>query len=172
VTADGKLVVASKDQNADLYWALNGGGGSTYGVVVSMTVKAHKETIFGGASLSFFTTDNAQDVFYDAIQAFHEELPAMVDAGTMVVHYFTTSFFMISPLNAYNKTAAEVKTILAPFIARLDAKKVNYTASYSEFNTYYEHYDKYFGPLPLRNTAHVSYRAALSVTLPTPGNRS
>ncbi|KAL1646202.1 Zinc finger E-box-binding homeobox 1 [Didymella pomorum] len=151
VTADGKLIVASQEQNADLYWALNGGGGSTYGVVVSMTVKAHKETVFGGASLSFFTTDNAQDVFYDAIQAFHEELPAMVDAGTMVVHYFTTSFFMISPLNAYNKTAAEVKTILAPFVARLDAKKVNYTASYSEFNTYYEHYDKYFGPLPLGN---------------------
>ncbi|KAF1925976.1 isoamyl alcohol oxidase [Didymella exigua CBS 183.55] len=151
VTADGKLAVASKEQNADLYWALNGGGGSTYGVVVSITVKAHKEAVFGGASLSFFTTDNAQDVFYDAIQAFHEELPAMVDAGTMVVHYFTTSFFMISPLNAYNKTAAEVQTILAPFVARLDAKKVNYTAAYSEFNTYYEHYDKYFGPLPLGN---------------------
>jgi hypothetical protein len=41
--------------------------------------------------------------------------------------------------------------ILAPFIARLDSKSVNYTASYSEFDTYYEHYDKYFGPLPLGN---------------------
>lgn len=75
----------------------------------------------------------------------------MVDAGTMVVHYFTSSFFMIAPLNAYNKTAAEVKTILAPFVARLDSKKVNYAASYSQFDTYYEHYDKYFGPLPLGN---------------------
>ncbi|KAF1847676.1 FAD-binding domain-containing protein [Cucurbitaria berberidis CBS 394.84] len=151
VTASGKLVNANKDQNPDLYWALNGGGGSTYGVVVSMTVKAHKEAVFGGASLSFFTTNNAQDVFYDAIEAFHEELPAMVDAGTMVVHYFTSSFFMIAPLNAYNKTAAEVKTILAPFIAKLDAKSVNYTVNYSEFDTYYKHYDKYFGPLPLGN---------------------
>ncbi|KAJ4353059.1 Zinc finger E-box-binding homeobox 1 [Ascochyta clinopodiicola] len=151
VTANGKLVNASKSQNADLFWALNGRGGSTYGVVISMTVKAHKEAVFGGASLSFFTTDNAQDVFYDAIQAFHEELPAMVDAGTMVVHYFTSSFFMISPLNAYNKTAGEVKTILSPFVDRLNSKGVNYTVSYSEFNTYYEHYDKYFGPLPLGN---------------------
>ncbi|KAJ4985321.1 isoamyl alcohol oxidase (FAD binding domain-containing protein) [Stagonosporopsis vannaccii] len=151
VTASGKLVNANKRENYDLYWALNGGGGSTYGIVVSMTVKAHEETVFGGASLSFFTTDNAQESFYDAIQAFHEELPAMVDAGTMVVHYFTSSFFMISPLNAYNKTAAQVKTILAPFITRLDSKRVNYTVSYSEFDTYYEHYDKYFGPLPLGN---------------------
>ncbi|CAI9635176.1 isoamyl alcohol oxidase [Alternaria burnsii] len=151
VTANGKLVNANPKENSDLYWALNGGGGSTYGVVVGMTVKAHKEAVFGGASLSFFTTDNAQDVFYDAIQAFHEELPAMVDAGAMVVHYFTSSFFMISPLNAYNKTEVEVKAMLAPFVARLDSKGVNYTAEYSEFDTYYEHYDKYFGPLPLGN---------------------
>lgn len=151
VTADGRLLTASETQNSDLFWALNGGGGSTYGVVVSMTVKAFKEAVFGGASLSFFTKDNAQEVFYDGIQAFHEELPAMVDAGTMVVHYFTSTFFMISPINAYNKTAAQVKTIMAPFVAKLDAKRINYTVSYSEFNTYYEHYDKYFGPLPLGN---------------------
>ncbi|KAH6629017.1 hypothetical protein C7974DRAFT_358570 [Boeremia exigua] len=151
VTASGKLVVANKKQNSDLYWALSGGGGSTYGVVVSMTVKAHKEAVFAGASLSFFATDNVQDTFYDAIQIFHEELPAMVDAGTMVVHYFTSAFFMIAPLSAYNKTAAEVKTILTPFLARIDSNKVNYTVTYSEFDTYYEHYDKYFGPLPLGN---------------------
>jgi hypothetical protein len=101
--------------------------------------------------LSFFTTNNAQYIFYDGIQAFHEELPAMVDAGTMVVHYFTTSFFMISPLSAYNKTADEVKNILAPFIARLDVKGVKYTVTYSKFDTYYEHFDKYLGPLPLGN---------------------
>jgi hypothetical protein len=151
ITASGKLVNANKDQNFDLYWALNGGGGSTYGVVVSMTVKAHKEAVFGGASLSFFTTDNAQDVFYDAIQAFHEELPAIVDAGTMVVYYFTSLSFMIFPLNAYNRTAAEVKTILASFVNKLNSKGVNYTVGYSEFDTYYKHYDKYFGPLPLGN---------------------
>ncbi|KAI1524242.1 GlcD FAD FMN-containing dehydrogenase [Pyrenophora tritici-repentis] len=151
VTASGSLVNASPTENSDLFWALNGGGGSTYGVVVSMTVKAFKEAVFGGAALSFLTKDNEQDVFYDGIQAFHEELPAMVDAGAMVVHYFTSSFFMIAPLNAYNKTEAEVKAILAPFVAKLDSKGIKYAVEYSEFETYYEHYDKYFGPLPLGN---------------------
>lgn len=152
VTADGKLVNASSQENADLFWALRGGGGSTYGVVVSMTVKAHPEPpVFGGASLSFFTTNNTQETFYSGIQAFHEELAAMVDAGAMVVHYFTTDFFSIAPLSAYNKTSAQVQTILAPFVSKLDALGINYTASYSEFNTYYDHYDKYFGPLPLGN---------------------
>jgi hypothetical protein len=152
VTATGKFVKANSEENSDLYWALNGGGGSTYGVVVSMTAKAHKEpAVFGGATLSFFATDNPTELFYDGIQAFHEELPAMVDAGSMVVHYFTSTFFSISPLSAYNKTEAEVKAILAPFVTRLDAACVNYTATYSEFKTYYDHFDKYFGPLPLGN---------------------
>jgi FAD/FMN-containing dehydrogenase len=151
VTADGKLLTASPDTNSDLYWALNGGGGSTFGVVVSMTVKTFKEAVVGGASLAFYTSDNSQSVFYDGIQAFHEDLPAMVDAGAMVVHYFTNSFFQIAPLTAYGKTKAQVQTMLAPLVNKLDYLKINYTVTYSESASYYDHYNTYFGPLPLGN---------------------
>ena len=41
VTADGSLLVANSTDNADLLWALRGGGGSTWGVVVSFTLRAH-----------------------------------------------------------------------------------------------------------------------------------
>jgi ribonuclease T2 len=41
VTADGELVNASASENADLWWALRGGGGSAWGVLVSLTVRAH-----------------------------------------------------------------------------------------------------------------------------------
>jgi FAD/FMN-containing dehydrogenase len=40
VTADGKLVTVSADQNEDLYWALRGGGGN-FGVVVSFEFALH-----------------------------------------------------------------------------------------------------------------------------------
>jgi FAD/FMN-containing dehydrogenase len=40
VTADGKLVTASANQNDDLYWALRGGGGN-FGVVVSFEFALH-----------------------------------------------------------------------------------------------------------------------------------
>jgi hypothetical protein len=151
VTAAGTLVNANEYENLDLFWALNGGGGSTFGVVVSMTVRAHPDTVTSGATLAFYTTQNSELEFYTAIQTFHEELPRMVDAGTMVVYYFTSSFFAISPLTAYNKTGDQVKNILTPFLKKLNSKNINYTSTYSEFGTYYEHYDKYFGPLPVGN---------------------
>ncbi|KAL1899311.1 hypothetical protein Cpir12675_001504 [Ceratocystis pirilliformis] len=40
VTANGRFVTASETVNPDLFWAVCGGGGSTYGVVTSVTVKA------------------------------------------------------------------------------------------------------------------------------------
>ncbi len=42
VTADGKIQTANACQNADLFWALRGGGGSTFGVVTKMTLMTHK----------------------------------------------------------------------------------------------------------------------------------
>ena len=41
VTADGRFITANSETNTDLFWAIRGGGGSTYGVVISMIVKAY-----------------------------------------------------------------------------------------------------------------------------------
>ena len=151
VTADGTLVTASRSQNSDLYWALSGGGGGNYAVVVSMTVKTFADATVGGATLSFFAAENPTETFFKGIDAFHAALPAMVDAGSMVVYYFTTNFFMIAPLTAFGKTTPEVEAIMAPLLAQLTALGVKYNAGYTQTATYYEHYDKYFGPLPVGN---------------------
>jgi hypothetical protein len=149
VTADGTSLTASRTQNADLYWALSGGGGGNYGVVVSMTVKTFADATVGGGTLSFFAAQNPTETFYQAIDAFHAALPAMVNAGSMVVYYFTSNFFMIAPLTAFGKTSAQVQTIMAPLLAQLDALGVVYNAGYTQTATYYEHFDKFFGPMPV-----------------------
>ena len=41
VTADGKIQIANPFINPDLFWALKGGGGSTFGVVSKLTVRTH-----------------------------------------------------------------------------------------------------------------------------------
>jgi hypothetical protein len=147
VTAAGELVTASRAQNADLYWALSGGGGGNYGVVVSMTVKTFPDAHVGGFTMSFYATENPTETFYAAIDAFHAALPGMVDAGAMVIYYFTSSFFMIEPLTAFNKTSAEVEAIMSPFLTKLDSMGVKYTSAVSQKATYYDHYAKYFGSL-------------------------
>lgn len=42
VTADGKVLVANECQNQDLFWAIKGGGGGTFGVVTKLTLRTHK----------------------------------------------------------------------------------------------------------------------------------
>ena len=37
VTPDGEIRVANECQNEDLFWALRGGGGSTFGVILEST---------------------------------------------------------------------------------------------------------------------------------------
>lgn len=91
VTADGQIVKASPTENPDLYWALSGGGAGNYAVVTSMTVKAFPDTHVGGGTLAFYAADTTADQFYEGINAFHAALPAMVDAGSMVVYYFTST---------------------------------------------------------------------------------
>ena len=41
VIADGTLLTANECTNTDLFWALRGGGGGTFGVVTRMVHKAH-----------------------------------------------------------------------------------------------------------------------------------
>ena len=60
VTADGRFLVASKKQNEDLFWALQGGGGN-FGVVTSFEYQLHpvKDIVAG---LFFFPIDRSRDV--------------------------------------------------------------------------------------------------------------
>jgi FAD/FMN-containing dehydrogenase len=46
VTPDGRFLTANDQQNTELFWALRGGGGSTFGVVTSWTVKVHLPNIY------------------------------------------------------------------------------------------------------------------------------
>src|SRR5271170_4788798 len=50
VTADGAMRIANACINPDLFWALKGGGGGTFGVVTRLTLRTHElPKNFGGA---------------------------------------------------------------------------------------------------------------------------
>ena len=65
LTADGKLVRASATENADLFWALRGGGGN-FGVVTSFEYRLHQVgPVLGGLLLSPFDGADRLLKFYD-----------------------------------------------------------------------------------------------------------
>src|SRR5262249_16109414 len=48
VTADGVVRIANASRNPDLFWALTGGGGGSFGVVTRMTLRTHQLPAFFG----------------------------------------------------------------------------------------------------------------------------
>lgn len=59
VTADGKIRIANPCTNPDLFWALKGGGGGSFGVVSKVTVRVRELPEFFGGAL--FTIKAASD---------------------------------------------------------------------------------------------------------------
>ena len=60
VTADGKMVTASEDEHADLFWAIRGGGGN-FGVATALEFRLHPvKEIYGGPM--FFAMKDAEAV--------------------------------------------------------------------------------------------------------------
>jgi FAD/FMN-containing dehydrogenase len=80
VTADSQIRTASRDENADLFWALRGGGGN-FGVVTRFTYRLHEvgPTITGGVIV--WSADRVDDVlaaYRDLTESAPRELTAAV----------------------------------------------------------------------------------------------
>ena len=75
VTADGRFLRADKDENADLFWALRGGGGN-FGVVTSFTFQLHPVGPMVTAGLIVHPFDRAGELmrrYRDAVAALPDE---------------------------------------------------------------------------------------------------
>ncbi|OBT51945.1 hypothetical protein VE04_06432 [Pseudogymnoascus sp. 24MN13] len=87
VTASGKIVTANACQNEDLFWAMRGGGGSTFGVIISAAIKAYPSFKFATVSVMFGAPVSSSDAYYDALTTVFEESPDLGDLG-ISAYYF------------------------------------------------------------------------------------
>ncbi len=69
VTADGKILIANACTNPDLFWALKGGGGGTFGVVSKMTLRVHDLPEFFG-TVNFKVKASSDDAYRRLVREF------------------------------------------------------------------------------------------------------
>ncbi|KAM4055825.1 FAD binding domain-containing protein [Hirsutella rhossiliensis] len=151
VTPSGRLVTASPSAQRDLFWALSGGGGGNYGVVVSATVKAHPDAVVSGASFQLTIRPGEEERLLGAVDAFHAALPAMVDAGVMIMYRFSRNFIEGLGMTAYNMTKPQARLVLQPFLEVVATVGLPIKAEFTEFSCYHDHLSHYFGPPPRGN---------------------
>ena len=145
VTANGTLVTANPYQDADLFWALSGAGAGNYGVVTSVTLKAHPDAITSGAGFAI----EEPNVDYSAIlNIWHQALPDILDSGTMVTYTATNETITIYSVTGFNRTEDDIKNALEPFTKSMAAMNVTLKPNYTQFDSYNDHYSNYYGPFP------------------------
>lgn len=127
VLANGKLVTASPKNHPDLYWALSGGGGGTYGVVVSMTSKAYPELPTASGNLSFSDTGVSRDTFFAAVAMFISILPSIGDTGGATVWWLTNTTLSTTPTTIPGGTATIFNSLFAPLIGFLQQNDIKYS---------------------------------------------
>lgn len=150
VTADGQHLVATPQQNADLYWALSGGGGGTFGVVLSMTAKVYPDGPVAGGSLAFTLADagDNETLFWEAVELWQSHLPSLVADNNTILYNVQNNSLGIFAFTLPDQNAGSLEALVAPFLAQLDQLGVSSTLTTEQSATYVEHFDKYLGPLP------------------------
>ena len=112
VLANGSLVTTNSYQHPDLFWALRGGGGGTYGIVTSVSYKTYPTFPLIAVSLStdFTSPDIAQNVSTELIKLH----PTISDLGWGAYITLSSSSLNIT-LVATNASLADTNATFLPF---------------------------------------------------------
>lgn len=133
VTPTGDVLTANSCQNEDIFWAIRGGGGGTFEVILSVTVKAYPipSMELAGFDISRNNSTSTKD-WWRVIARFHQELPKLQDSGdhgyyTMSSpHTFSGSFLLF---DARNGTMEE---LISPLSEMLNSENDTVSARFTD----------------------------------------
>ncbi|KAM0328745.1 hypothetical protein ACHAQA_005158 [Verticillium albo-atrum] len=91
VLASGEIVNANQRVNADLFWALRGGGGSSFGIVTRFDVDAYEQGDLWGRTLIWPATES-KDVLTLFTLSSREGLPQDKDAHMFAILIYVPQF--------------------------------------------------------------------------------
>jgi FAD/FMN-containing dehydrogenase len=142
--------VANKVSNPDLFWALRGGGGSTFGVVVEATIKAHPDIPITFTFWELNVTDPASDGVWDAYTELHRHLADFSSKRISGYYYhygnrLTGAFLHKADGAGKAKAQAIWEPLLAKMVSFGGLKQSNFSVvEHTHFKSYF---DSRFGKL-------------------------
>lgn len=150
VLPNGTFVSADKKTNPDLYFALRGGGGSTWGIVTSVVLRAYGNEKIAALTYSF-GSGVAEETFWSGIDTLWTYFPTWAEAG--IWSYFTIfctdrvdcSLSMDAQLGI-GMSRDELNTHIGPFIANLTALGINTNTNHTEYAGYLDMFENMWAP--------------------------
>jgi FAD/FMN-containing dehydrogenase len=127
VTADGKIRIANTCTNPDLFWALKGGGGGSFGAVSKLTLRVRELPEFLGGAI-FTIKASSDDAFRRLLQQFvaFYRTSLFNDHWGEQAHVNTDNSLTISMVS-YGLDSAEAKKIWQPFLDWVARSPAAYT---------------------------------------------
>ncbi|RYP45875.1 hypothetical protein DL768_007832 [Monosporascus sp. mg162] len=152
VTPQGERVIATPDgEYSDLFWAMNGGGGGTWGVALSMTTKIYPEGIVAGAHFSFNATGVSTETYWNATARLYAFMLDYTDRGNTLTWGQTNNTFSVLSATMPDQDATDAAALWAPLLQEFDSLGVMYTFEPRTDDSYYDHFNLDYGPLPYGN---------------------
>ncbi|ORY02849.1 FAD binding domain-containing protein [Clohesyomyces aquaticus] len=141
VTADGSFITASPSNNTDLFWAIRGGGGSTYGVVSSMVIKAFPQIKVTTMRFNMTTGANfTKEKFWEAQRAYVDNFAYYADLGYYayyrIRHVNGEIFHDMTSWVAPNTSEVDFRVSLAPLFAKWKALGVPFDPIIQEYDNF------------------------------------
>lgn len=173
VLANGSIVTASPCEHPNLFFAIRGGGGGTYGVVVSTTIKAwpNPKVVTQHLAISTLTADTS--ALFDAIATIWAAYPDLNDAGysgygSWAVGFPVPLFANVNTgfahgISIFGKSLGEAQAAFAPVaeeLKRHNSTSLRVSVTYASYPTYWDFYKYESGVEP-----PVGYPAALGSRL-------
>ncbi|KAL1610206.1 hypothetical protein SLS60_001871 [Paraconiothyrium brasiliense] len=148
VTPSGDILIANPCQNFDLFFAIRGGGGGTYGVVTEVVVKTYPDPKTTKIVLEFSTTGpNVTTEYWDLIGFIHADMQRLKEGGLSGYYFMvgpplypTYAFYALFTI--YDKPNGTMEKLFAPTVEKLESRPdlFQYTSNISQANTFLEAY--------------------------------
>ncbi|RYP48227.1 hypothetical protein DL768_005834 [Monosporascus sp. mg162] len=141
VLPSGKFVTVDEKNYPDLFFALRGGGGGTWGIVTSLVIRAYPRTPVTTLTYSFASSAGVEiETFWKGVDAVMTKFPEWADAG--MYHYWSITClvvddcsFAMAPSWGNDMDTAAIKATAEPLFEELAALGISVAGvEYKEYS--------------------------------------